>query len=387
AQVTPYYTVSPLDGIMNQVGQSVEIGYEPGYFSYKLAPVITAGSVRASASGNGTGLSAEFFDNTTLSGNPVFRKTYENGRILWTEKIAPEIDNHNFSARLTGWYTASETGDYTFSLVSVGLSRLLIDNREVIDNWTHQEDGEEFFGLGSTEVKTVVRLTAGQTIQLQVEYASLSTKNLTAVRIGCLPPLPADLIERAVRLAADSDVAVVYAGLGGEWESEGYDRATLSLPPGQDDLIAQVAAVNPRTIVVLNTGAPVAMPWLDAVAAVVQAWYPGQESGNAIADVLFGAVNPSGRLPQTFPKRIEDNPAYINYPGENGQVFYGEGIFVGYRYYDKKQVEPLFPFGHGLSYTTFEYQNLTVSAPSFDTPEDIRVSVDITNTGARPGQD
>ena len=130
----------------------------------------------------------------------------------------------------------------------------------------------------------------------------------------------------------------------------------------QVELIENVAAANENTIVVLNTGAPITMNWLDKVAAVVQAWYPGQECGNAIADILFGDVNPSGRLPQTFPKRLEDNPTYINYPGEHGKVHYGEEIFVGYRYYEKKKIAPLFPFGYGLSYTTFAYSNLRLSA-------------------------
>ena len=125
------------------------------------------------------------------------------------------------------------------------------------------------------------------------------------------------------------------------------------------------------------------MNWLDKVAAVVWAWYPGQECGNAIADVLFGDVNPSGKLPTTFPKRLQDNPAYLNYPGENGQVYYGEGLFVGYRYYDKKDIAPLFPFGYGLSYTTFAYRNLVLD----DTGDVIRVSVDVQNTGHRAGKE
>jgi beta-glucosidase len=140
-------------------------------------------------------------------------------------------------------------------------------------------------------------------------------------------------------------------------------------------------------VVVLQTGGPVTMPWLDRVAGVLQAWYPGQECGNAIADVLFGAINPAGKLPQTFPQRLEDNPAFINYPGENGRVQYGEGIFVGYRYYDKKEIAPLFPFGFGLSYTTFHYDNLQLSADTIAPDDQLTVSVDVTNTGERVGQE
>jgi beta-glucosidase len=153
-------------------------------------------------------------------------------------------------------------------------------------------------------------------------------------------------------------------------------------------LLSTIFAKEPKsTVVVLNSGSAVAMPWLDQVAAVLQAWYPGQECGNAIADVLFGAVNPSGKLTQTFPVRLEDTPAYLNFPGENGKVYYGEGLFVGYRYYEKKRVAPLFPFGFGLSYTTFAYSNLRLSAREVAPDDTLSVSIDITNTDQLPGKE
>jgi beta-glucosidase len=202
-----------------------------------------------------------------------------------------------------------------------------------------------------------------------------------------MPPVSADPIQTAVDLAAQADVAVVVAGLSREWESEGFDRADMKLVGQQDQLIARVAAANPNTIVVLNAGSPVEMPWLAAVPAVLQQWYGGQDAGHALADILFGDVNPSGKLPTTFPKRLQDNPAFINYPGENGQLFYGEGIFVGYRYYDKKEIAPLFPFGHGLSYTTFAYDNLCLNGTEFSLDDEIVVQVDVTNTGSVAGQE
>jgi beta-glucosidase len=161
----------------------------------------------------------------------------------------------------------------------------------------------------------------------------------------------------------------------------------MDLVGRQNELIARIAAANPRTVVVLQTGGPVTMPWLSQVPAVLQAWYPGQECGNAVADVLFGQVNPSGRLPQTFPVRLDDNPAFTSYPGENGRVRYGEGIFVGYRYYEKKQIEPLFPFGYGLSYASFGYSNLRLSTASLAPDRDLTVSIDVRNTSARAGQE
>ncbi len=161
----------------------------------------------------------------------------------------------------------------------------------------------------------------------------------------------------------------------------------MNLPGAQNELIEKIAAVNPNTVVVVNAGSPVTMPWADKVAAILEQWYNSQECGNALADILFGDVSPSGKLPTTFPARYEDNPAFINYPGENGEVLYGEGLFVGYRYYDAKKLEPLFPFGHGLSYTTFEYSNIKLSSHQFTEAEGLDVSFDLRNTGKRSGKE
>jgi beta-glucosidase len=293
----------------------------------------------------------------------------------------------SFSVRLTGQFTAPKTGTYTFSLLSVGLSRLYIDDEEVIDNWTEQIPGEHFFGRASQEMTFEVAMQAGQSYALKVEYRREKASMIAALRLGCLLPIAEDALDQAASRAAAADVALVFVGTSDEWESEGFDRPNLELPGEQAALVEKVAAANPRTVVILNTGSPHAMPWLDKVAGVVQAWFCGQECGNAIADVLFGDVNPSGKLPQTFPKRLEDNPAFINYPGETGQVHYGEGLFVGYRYYDKKKIEPLFPFGYGLSYTTFAYSNLSLNAAEYNFGDDIQVRVAVTNTGQREGKE
>lgn len=238
--------------------------------------------------------------------------------------------------------------------------------------------------VGTAEVE----LAPGRSYQLEVEYsARVKTFDWMPLRIGCLPKPSSHAIDDAAALAARSDLAVVFAGLTWEWESEGADRPDMELRGDQVELIERVAAANPNTVVVLNTGSPITMDWLDRVPAVVQAWYGGQEAGNAIADVLFGDVNPAGRLPTTFPRRLQDNPAYLNYPGENGEVVYGEGLFVGYRYYDKKEIEPLFPFGHGLSYTSFAYRNLTLDAATYGPGDGIRVAVEVENTGTRAGQE
>ena len=196
------------------------------------------------------------------------------------------------------------------------------------------------------------------------------------------------LIDEATKLAQSAEAALLYISLPETKESEGYDRPDLDLTEHQVALIKSVGAVQPDTVVILNNGAPVVMDgWMDASAAVLEAWMMGQAGGGAIADVLFGKVNPSGKLAETFPRKLEDTPAYINYPGENGTVRYGEGIFIGYRYYDAKQIPTLFPFGYGLSYTTFEYQNPSVSAQTFRDVDGLTVSVDVTNSGAMAGKE
>jgi beta-glucosidase len=194
------------------------------------------------------------------------------------------------------------------------------------------------------------------------------------------------LIDEAVALARRAGVAVIFAGLPDAYESEAYDRKHLSLPPAQIRLIEQVTAVQQRTVVVLANGSAVTMDWADGPAAILEGWLGGQASGGAVADVLLGRVNPSGHLAETFPVRLEDTPAYLHYPGEEDRVRYGEGLFIGYRYYDTAKVRPLFAFGHGLSYTTFAYRNLRLSREQITDRELLDVTVAVTNTGARPGK-
>jgi beta-glucosidase len=197
-----------------------------------------------------------------------------------------------------------------------------------------------------------------------------------------------DMIDQAVRLATTADVAVLYIALPTFKESEGYDRTDLDLTEQQVALIKAVANVQPQTVVVLNNGAPIAMSaWIDDVAAVLEGWMMGQAGGAAIADILFGKVNPCGKLAETFPLKLSDTPAHINWPGGAGEVRYGEGLFIGYRYYDSKEMPVLFPFGYGLSYTTFSYSNAKVSAQTFKDADGLTVTVDITNTGKLAGKE
>jgi beta-glucosidase len=379
AQVNAHYAVSPFDGIAARAGEQLELSYELGCVNHKLLPKPDARQLAG-------GLQARYYASPNPDGD-VVREEAVGPEKTWMGEALPGLPPGGFSARIEGTFTPSESGAHTFGLASAGLSRLFVNDVELIDNWTHQTRGGTYFGMGSNEETARVELAAGQPARLRIEYSAHGAVGMQAVRLGHLPPLTPNAMQRAAELASEADVALVFVGLNGDWESEGFDRPDMELPGEQAALIERVAAANPRTVVVLQSGAPVRMPWLPEVAAVVEAWYGGQETGNAIADVLFGDVPASGKLPQTFPQRVEDNPAFLNYPGENGRVRYGEGIFVGYRFYEKKDVAPLFPFGHGLSYTTFAYGDLRLSAASISPDDTLEVSVDVTNTGDRPGQE
>jgi beta-glucosidase len=211
-----------------------------------------------------------------------------------------------------------------------------------------------------------------------------------ALRIGASRLLGDDDIDAAVGAARAADLAIVFAGLNAEWDNEGLDRPGIELPHRQNELIARVAAANRNTVVVLQSGSPLLLPWLDAVPAVLQAWYPGQECGHAIADVLLGAVEPGGRLPQTWPMCIEDSVAWGDpsaYPGVDGRVIYREGVFIGYRHHDAKGIAPRFAFGHGLTYTTFEYAGLSLDHATLRPGETLAVTLSVRNAGPRAGSE
>jgi beta-glucosidase len=390
SEVNAHYRIAPYDGVVAKLPPSVTVGFEEGCSNHRLLPVAPGERLRAGAQGDAPGMLLEYFNGDSPTGPIAATASVTDPvELLWFGKVPAGVDREQFCVRLSGRFVPQQSGVTTFSLTSAGRSRLFIDGALAIDNWSGWTPGTQgnYFGMGSDEQLHPVELTAGRAYTLVVEFQQPRGQDFCGVRLGLLDPQPADKRDRAVRLAAEADVALIFAGLSGEWDSEGFDRTTLDLPAEQNDLIERVAAVNPKTIVVLNTGSAVTMPWLDRVAAVLQAGYPGQEAGNAIADLLFGDANPSGKLTQTYPRRIEDTPAYLNFPGENGHVLYGERIFVGYRWYDARQIEPLFPFGYGLSYTTFAYDHLRLSAETLTPDQPLEVAIDITNTGARAGQE
>jgi beta-glucosidase len=393
AAVNPYYAVTPLEGIRHKCGDAVEIRHETGCRNNRLTLLMSPEFLRPSEDTEGKGLTGEYFNNPDIAGEPALKKVDEKFRLMLggdSALMIPGIDTEegNFSIRWSGKFIAPCSGVYRFGLLLDGMGRIFIDDELVVEKVREDADAQ-IISIGEENVGEC-KLEADKSYGIRIEY--ISQPDFPGwiprhIRLGCTPPLPDDAMTRAVDIASGADVAIVFVGLNEEHETEGRDRPDMELPGAQVELIKSVAEVNDNTIVVLNNGSPVAMTgWIDRVAAVVEAWFPGQECGNAIADMLFGDVNPSGKLPMTFPKRLEDNPAYRHYPGKNGKVEYAEGIFVGYRHYDTGNIEPLFPFGHGLSYTTFRYDNLQVP-PEMKADEPFRITVDVTNTGKRAGKE
>jgi beta-glucosidase len=383
--VKPHYQVHPLQGIREALGKETSVSYEVGCLTHKYAPAFPRGTVEAPDLG-GSGFKMEQFSGKSFTGEPIEVKIQRGNKVHFFGAFANVSRGGEFSVRLTSNFTPAISGSYNFGLMSAGLARLYIDGEELIDNWTDQIPGVSFYGNGSTEKLKAMTLEAGVTYEVRIEFQKTPTSFFPAVQFGVVPPLPSDSIERAAKAAAEADAAVLVIGTNSDWETEGNDRVDMSLPGDQQDLVEAVLKANPQTIIVVNAGAPVEMPWLDRAPAVLYSWFGGQEYGNALADLIFGDHSPSGKLTTTFPKNIEDTPAFTNYPGENGHVQYGENLFVGYRWYDKRKIEPLRPFGFGLSYTTFDYSNLEVSA-SIARGEPMMVSFDLTNSGSVEAQE
>ena len=302
-------------------------------------------------------------------------------QFMWMEAPAPGIDKNAFGVHVTGSFVPDVTGDWQFGLTAVGAAVVRV-NGEVVCDLSTPQTGGAFFGQGSPEIRGTAALEAGVSCDIELTYPFLRYDMLRGMMVGAMPPVTGDSIALAAEAAAAADVAIVVVGTNDDWETEGEDRIDMDLPGRQDELIDRVVAANPNTIVVINAGSPVTMPWLDSVPAVMQVWFPGEEFGNSVADVLLGDAEPGGRLPMTIPKQLSDTPAYLTHPGRNGVAGYDEGLFIGYRWYDSRSIEPQFPFGHGLGYTSWHLGSASVSGTIDGS---VTVTVPLTNTGARSG--
>lgn len=372
SQTQPFEQVSYLEGISNYLGTSANVLYASDSVP---ADEVAAKTELHTAPGGPVGLAAEYFDNPDLEGAPALKRVDSRVNFDWGDGgYATGHPAESFSARWVGYYIPSATSDYTFYVSADDGARLFLDDERVINDWSQH----------SETLDTVTKhLNAGHPYKLRLEY--FQAGGSAAARLGVIDVK--DVVGRQTKpLAARVDAVILCVGFDPSTESEGADR-TFSLPGGQDELIRQISSVNKNTVVVLTAGGNVGMQgWIDRVPAILHAWYPGEEGGTALAQVLFGDFSPSGKLPASFERRWEDSPTFHTYyPQSDKRVAYTEGIFLGYRYYDKSATRPLFPFGFGLSYTRFQYSNLTVTPPQSASPDSVAVSFDVRNVGNRPG--
>jgi len=383
ATVFPSYVVSPFDGLRIAFGDQVKIGHAVGVRSSERTEIALKDQLHL-PDGSGPGIEVIFFD---ADDHELGRQQRQAGSMMWWGPVqegltAREIDHLQLTTRLR----VPESGRYLVGASGLGEFRLVIDGEVLFDQTiTLPPDADMVEGIMKPPQQlAVVALEGGRDVPVELTYRAGGDTTLGGADVAMLtvqlnvgPVLDEQAeFERAVALAAESDVAVVVVGTNAEVESEGFDRTSLALPGRQDELVRAVAGANPRTIVVVNSGAPVLLPWADDVAAVLASWFPGQEFGNALADVLTGAVEPGGRLPVTWPASAEGLPSV---QPVNGALPYDEGLLIGYRWYLATNRQPAFPFGHGMGYTTWAYQDLAVAGDT--------VTVTVRNTGDRAGRE
>jgi beta-glucosidase len=374
AQVRPRTATSFRDGLAAYLGDRASVSFHRGLVP--LDEIFASSAFVTAPAGGAAGLAAEYFSNRDLAGRPAVTRIEPRlqlsaqGGAPWPPGLGKE-----FSARFAGYFVPPSSGAYRFSISSYGLDgyRLFVDGKQVLDR----------AGQPQPIQHATLKLTAGKPHEVRLEYVHFDHH----ARLGLGVCKVAGLVSPAVRrLAAQADVAIVAAGFDPSNEGEGADR-TFALPAGQDELIAMVRKANPRTLVVVTSGGAVDMSrWVDQVPAILQTWYPGQEGGHALAQLLFGEANPSGKLPVSFERRAQDGAAFAHYrPDGNGHIAYREGVFLGYRHFDRSKSKPLFPFGHGLSYTEFGYANLAIAPQRLAGEGNVTVSFDVRNRGKRAG--
>lgn len=373
--VLPLRKISTLDGLRKNLPKGASVEFAAG--SHTPGGAITPSHLLP-ASGAGGGLYGEYFNNRDLKGKPAFTRVDQTVNFFWDNNQSPDekiTQTHDYSVRWTGTLTPKVSGDYLLETLSDDGVRLWVDGKLLINNWTDH---------GTATDQKKLTMVKGKAYKIRLEYYQGGGNGL--IRFGWTPPAEV-LLKEAAELAANSDVAVVHVGFNSNLEGEAQDREGFDLPSEQLALLQAVMNANANTVVVINSGNPVGMSaWADQAAGIIYAWYAGEEAGHALADILLGNYNPSGRLPVTMLKRWEDSPAYGTYPEVNGEVPYKEGIFVGYRHFDRTKIAPEYPFGYGLSYTSFLYSDFSIKSQALDASSpDITVTATITNKGMRAG--
>ncbi|KAL4882121.1 glycoside hydrolase superfamily [Aspergillus karnatakaensis] len=398
ADLTPYHVSKPLEAVRSVLGEKVK--FSPGCWGHIFTPLLQD-NIHLPGSRE-PGYSLSWFGQDPIKNNdahPVASTTTTQAQMYFADSL-PEAVPAAYWLRVETVYRAERSTTMSFGLCVLGRGRMWINDKEVIDLDTSQPEKTlqtPMFNQASMEVTADINVTAGKEYKIVVMLrngaatASVGALNQGGLRIGCCEKIdPERALAEAVELAKSVDVPIIIAGLNADYESEAVDRKDLKLPPAVDRLIEKIATANPNTVVVTQSGCPIEMPWVQKTGTLVHAWFGGQESGRAIADVLTGKVNPSGRLSVTFPERLEDTPAYLTFGKGSREIFYGEGVFLGYRYYEKVRRPPLFYFGYGLSYTSFEYSNLVVPGTVHldgGNHSSFEVTVDVQNIGDRDGHE
>ncbi|KAM0335577.1 hypothetical protein ACHAQA_000625 [Verticillium albo-atrum] len=399
--LTCHYKISPKEAFTKRFGSQVELTYSKGCEIYRSLPDFTEG---VSTTQGEKGFDVHYFASLDATGESL--KSEHVRRSYFTTHDQIDIKATAMSARMSATYRPTESGSHYLSLSGAGVTKLFVDNTLVLSQDSAIVDAMAFIAGCQDELKGQHYFEAGKTYKVEVltvmPEGSISDSHILdkqlCAHVGFVPQsqMERKLQEQSIALAREADVAVVFVGNTYQWESEGQDMASMVLPPYdtrvQDALISAVAAANPKTVVMANTGVPFEVPWLDDVACLLQGWYAGQEVGNALVDVLMGEVSPSGKLPISWPRAYKHTACYGNYgqdSQESKEVEYVEGVFVGYRHYDrhwKAEKEVLFPFGFGLSYTDFEVTSVSVDTKlSNDAASGIVVGATVKNVGSRDG--
>ena len=385
SHVRPGRRPTPIDSLRALLGDEAEITFAKGVDNDPFPPTFVRALFSPNSTRDALGLLLEHFEDTEFSGPPV-HTTIDRRMVKWISALTPQAFRENFKAlRWSGFVWPEKDGEHEFSLRGDGDCLVRIGDQVVIDSNTPAvEDAHDPSGSAAKLRVGKINLTAGQGYPITVEYKWAPCRPGAPFEICQLGMRqPSGTIEEAVEIARAADAVLLLVGSAASTESEGYDRDDIKLPGRQDELVEAILAANPHTVVAINAGAPMAMSWIDRAPTVLLTWLPGEEGPDALAEILFGLAAPSGRLPVTFPRRIEDNPSYPYYPGGDTTT-YGEGIFVGYRHYDRSGTSPLFAFGHGLTYTEFSYDSIEASGGA-KAGDAVTVQVRISNIGARRG--
>ncbi|TIA80758.1 hypothetical protein E3P77_02724 [Wallemia ichthyophaga] len=391
------YAVSPLDAIREQAKEiGAEVVYSRGGNAHKLTPLF--GPELKTADGR-AGVDVKFYGSDPAAGKakPLHELYAHSSHLFFNDNLpGPETVPLTCWAEASGIFTPNKTDNYEIGIAGAGQTDLFVDGERVVDNSTNPQPGTLWFNSGSQERTVVKKLEEGKqySIMARLYYSSegaqaagtLSPHSRGGIRFGISPSKSQDeFLQEALDACKGADLVLCFVGLNNDFESEGFDRPDMKLPDSANAFMNAISSAHSNTVAIVQSGTPVELPWVDKVKGVYQAFYGGNEVGNGLADILFGRLNPSAKLPLTMPVELRDSPSHLNFGGENGRVVYAEGVFVGYRHFATTGKKPLFPFGKGLSYTSFDVTNARVDQTSDS--HDVLIRMKVTNTGSVAGRE